>query len=468
MLGVGRGPLLVGVADRPAAVVHCARACARGTRLRPGRSACRSVRAAEPGRVRARRARSWKHRDARHRHHPHHRAGRAIRRPATTTAWRASWRALAIASWADIENDATIVADVAALVRRAARRAADRLASRLRAHAAARDAARHRRRCQRTPGAIAKIATAVVTAEDRDTLLELLAQPPGAHDASSAWARPPTCASSSRRAARCWPTATWNADGARPDVRRRHARAPPRRVPAYAARHAAASPYARRSRRPAGAPADEAAAELGRAHRARRGRRTAGRPNSPWSRRRRRVVARRELRVDRSRRRRRSTAGTIARHRSPGRPSAPIPVTNSERSLNRRSAAAGVARVRCPQLGAVTWATPPPRRAQAGHRVGHACARLGAACPDPAIEPCAARTRDREHPDQEAARRHQEACRGRMRCLLAAAAAHERGARHQLAALPATACGSPAPDKERGGPSAALLMASLIGRARGP
>ena len=86
MLDVGRGPLLVAVADRPAAIINSAELRPAERAVRPGRSARRSVRAAEPGWLRARLRAAGSERHARHRHHPQRRAGRrfagARRRPA--------------------------------------------------------------------------------------------------------------------------------------------------------------------------------------------------------------------------------------------------------------------------------------------------------------------------------------------------------------------------------------------------
>ena len=178
MLDVGRGPLLVGVADRPAAVVHCAElppeerlfdlvearvdlfaeqsldGCAH---------ACAKLEASGTPvivtiRTTAQGGRSAAGDDDR--------LGRFL-------------GALAIASWADIESDATIVADIAALV--GARPGGQLIVSHhdfvrtppLATLLGVVDS------CHRTPGAIAKIATAIATDADRDTLFQLLAQRPG-------------------------------------------------------------------------------------------------------------------------------------------------------------------------------------------------------------------------------------------------------------------------------------------------
>jgi 3-dehydroquinate dehydratase-1 len=82
------------------------------------------------------------------------------------------------ASWVDIENDATIVDEVAAAI--AARAGARLIVSH---HDFTRTPPLDRLlaivdRCHLIPGAIAKIATAVRRDEDRQTLLELLAQRP--------------------------------------------------------------------------------------------------------------------------------------------------------------------------------------------------------------------------------------------------------------------------------------------------
>ena len=152
MLDVGRGPFLVAVADRPAAVIHCAE-------LPPEERLFDLVEArvdlfarAEPGWLRARCA-SWRRaaRPSSSRSAAPRRAGAS--RPATTTAWGA-FRG-------DRAGDRVVGRhrERRDHRRRAwrrwsarGRRAADRLASRLRAHAAARDAARHRRSLPRGAG----------------------------------------------------------------------------------------------------------------------------------------------------------------------------------------------------------------------------------------------------------------------------------------------------------------------------
>ena len=179
MLDLRRGPLLVAVADRPAAIINtaesdrssrafdllearvdlfaqqsldgCAHDCARlessGT---PVILTIRS--AAQGGRF----------------------AGLDAARLAAFTAALAGGHA----SWVDVENDATIVDALAAAV--AARKGAQLIVSHhdfartppLDALLAVVD------RCHSIPGAIAKIATAVKREEDRDTLLELLSRRP--------------------------------------------------------------------------------------------------------------------------------------------------------------------------------------------------------------------------------------------------------------------------------------------------
>ena len=74
------GPLLVAVADRPAAIINSAELDASARALRPGGGARRSVRAAEPGRLRARLRAARGERHARDPDHPHRRAGRPLRR----------------------------------------------------------------------------------------------------------------------------------------------------------------------------------------------------------------------------------------------------------------------------------------------------------------------------------------------------------------------------------------------------
>ena len=177
MVDVTRPPLLVGVADRPAAVVHCAELAPEDRvfdlvearvdlfaeqSLDGCAHACAKLEASGTPvivtiRTTAQGGRSTDSDDDR--------LGRFL-------------AALAIASWADIESDAGIVADVAALV--GARPGGQLIISH---HDFARtpplptllgivDG------CRRTPGAIAKVATAVATPDDRNTLLELLALRP--------------------------------------------------------------------------------------------------------------------------------------------------------------------------------------------------------------------------------------------------------------------------------------------------
>ena len=178
MLDVGRGPLLVGVADRPAAVVHCAElapeervfdlvearldlfaeqsldGCAHAcTQLEAtGTPVIVTIRTTAQG------GRSAAGDDDR--------LGRFL-------------AALAIASWADIESDASIVPDVAALV--GVLPGGQLIVS---LHDFARppplatllDMVEN---CRSTPGAIAMVATAFATADDRDSLFQLLAQRSG-------------------------------------------------------------------------------------------------------------------------------------------------------------------------------------------------------------------------------------------------------------------------------------------------
>jgi 3-dehydroquinate dehydratase-1 len=176
MLDLARGPLLVGVADRPAALVHyadpgpapplvdvvearldlfpaptleaCAEACARleaaGTPvLVTLRTAAQGGRFSGP-------------------------------EPERLALFR---EALAIASWADVEDDAGIVPDVASLV---ARRGGQLVVSH---HDFARtppleELLRIVDGTRSIPGAIAKVATAVRTEDDRRTLFELLERRP--------------------------------------------------------------------------------------------------------------------------------------------------------------------------------------------------------------------------------------------------------------------------------------------------
>jgi 3-dehydroquinate dehydratase I len=176
MLDLARGPLLVGVAGGPAALVRCA-STPPGARLAdvvearldlfpspalaPSADACRALEASgTPVLVTLRAARQ---------------GGRS---QASDTERLASIEAaLAFASWVDIEEDATIVADVAA---RVAARAGQLVVSH---HDFERtpppnELLRLADRCRPTPGAIAKIATAVRDASDRDALFALLAARP--------------------------------------------------------------------------------------------------------------------------------------------------------------------------------------------------------------------------------------------------------------------------------------------------
>jgi 3-dehydroquinate dehydratase-1 len=178
MLDVERGPLLVGVADRAAAVVHCAELAPeeRAFDLVEARvdlfaeqslegcaHACSQLEASGTPVIVTIRTAAQGGRSA---------AGDDDR----LGRFRA---ALAIASWADIESDASIVRDVAALV--GARPGGQLIVSH---HDFARtpplatllDVVDD---CRRTPGAIAKVATAIATADDRETLFKLLAQRPG-------------------------------------------------------------------------------------------------------------------------------------------------------------------------------------------------------------------------------------------------------------------------------------------------
>lgn len=179
MLDLAQRPLLVAVADRPAAIISCAESerterpydvvearvdlfaqqtldgCARDcARLEAtGTPVILTIRsAAQGGRF----------------------AGSdAARRSAFTDAIAAGY-----ASWVDVENDATIVDALAAAI--AGRKGGQLIISHhdfartppLDALLAVVD------RCHAIPGAIAKIATAVKTDDDRRTLLELLARRP--------------------------------------------------------------------------------------------------------------------------------------------------------------------------------------------------------------------------------------------------------------------------------------------------
>ena len=177
MLDVERGPLLVGVADRPAAVVHCAELSPEERlfdvvearvdlfaeqSLDGCAHACAQLEASGTPVVVTIRTTAQGGRFA---------AGDSDR-------LRRFRNALAIASWADVESDATIVADVAALV--GARPGGELIVSH---HDFARTPPLATLlgivdNCHRTAGAIAKVATAITTADDRDTLFQLLAQRP--------------------------------------------------------------------------------------------------------------------------------------------------------------------------------------------------------------------------------------------------------------------------------------------------
>lgn len=175
----GRGPLLVAVADRPAAIINsaelepakrvfdliearadlfaqqsldgCAHACARLEST--GTPVILTIRSAAQG-------------------------GRFDGpEPARLAAFRAAIDA-GHASWIDVENDATIVGEVAAAV--AARGGAQLIVSH---HDFGRtppldDLLAIVDRCQAIPGAIAKVATAVRREADREALLELLSRRP--------------------------------------------------------------------------------------------------------------------------------------------------------------------------------------------------------------------------------------------------------------------------------------------------
>ena len=177
MLDLARGPLLVGVADRPAALVRCADLdrAARVVDLVEARldlfaaptldgcaDACARLEATgTPVLITLRTAAQ---------------GGRFSAGDAERLAlFRA---ALAVASWADVEDDAGIVAELGTLV---AARPRGRLV--ISHHDFARtppleDLLRIVDRRRSIPGAIAKVATAVKTEDDRRTLLELLARRP--------------------------------------------------------------------------------------------------------------------------------------------------------------------------------------------------------------------------------------------------------------------------------------------------
>jgi 3-dehydroquinate dehydratase-1 len=176
MLDVARGPLLVGVASGPAALAHCAATppAARvadvvearldlfpSPTLASSAEACRVLESSgTPVLVTLRSARQ---------------GGRS---QASDAERLANIRAaLALASWVDIEDDASIVPEVAAL---AASRNGQLIVSH---HDFDRtppidELLRLADRCRPTPGAIAKIATAVRDEADREALFALLAQCP--------------------------------------------------------------------------------------------------------------------------------------------------------------------------------------------------------------------------------------------------------------------------------------------------
>ncbi len=176
MLDLTRGPLLVGVASGPEAMAGCA-AVARAARLadvvearldlfaepalEPCAEACRTLEATgTPVLVTVRAARQ---------------GGRSQAADAERLdSFRA---ALSLASWADVEDDASIVADVAALL---AARGGQLVVSH---HDFSRtpdtdQLLRIADRCRPVPGAIAKIATAVHGEADREALFALLARRP--------------------------------------------------------------------------------------------------------------------------------------------------------------------------------------------------------------------------------------------------------------------------------------------------
>jgi 3-dehydroquinate dehydratase-1 len=179
MLNLAHRPLLVAVADRPAAIINsaetdpadrpydlvearvdlfaqqtldgCAHDCARLEAT--GTPVILTIRTAAQG------GRYTSSEDA--------------RESAFTAAIAAGY-----ASWIDVENDATIVDALAAAI--AARKGAQLIVSH---HDFARTPALDALlavvdRCHAIPGAVAKIATAVKTDDDRRTLLELLARRP--------------------------------------------------------------------------------------------------------------------------------------------------------------------------------------------------------------------------------------------------------------------------------------------------
>jgi 3-dehydroquinate dehydratase-1 len=178
MLDLARGPLVVGVADRPAALVK-ASALAPAARpfdivearldlfpaatLDDGAEACDALEASGTPVLATLRAASQGGR---------YRGSEAER----LAAFR---RALEHASWADVEDDAVIAGEVAALI--AARPRGQLVVSH---HDFARtpplpDLLAVVDRCRTFAQAVAKLATAVKGPADRETLLELLAQRPG-------------------------------------------------------------------------------------------------------------------------------------------------------------------------------------------------------------------------------------------------------------------------------------------------
>lgn len=176
MLDLTRGPLLVGVASAPEAVLRCAAAApaarlvdvveARldlfGTpSLEACAEACRTLEATgTPVLVTVRAARQ---------------GGRS---PAPDAERLGNFRAaLAIASWADVEDDAAIVTDVAALL---AGRGGQLVVSHHDFSGTPNldQLLEIADRCRPVPGAIAKIATAVHSEGDREALFALLARRP--------------------------------------------------------------------------------------------------------------------------------------------------------------------------------------------------------------------------------------------------------------------------------------------------
>lgn len=178
MLDLARGPLVVGVADRPAALVAAAALApavrpfdiveARldlfpGAALDAGTAACDALEATGTPVLATLRAASQ--------------GGRYGGSEAERLG--AFRRALEHASWADVEDDAAIAPDVAALV--AARPGGQLVVSH---HDFARTPPLTELlsvvdRCRSFPQAVAKVATAVKGPADREALLELLARRPG-------------------------------------------------------------------------------------------------------------------------------------------------------------------------------------------------------------------------------------------------------------------------------------------------